>query len=90
MVSLTASHGAIRLGQSLALPESRKAVYYYCMTRCVRGALLLGEESFDRRLWIERRIEKLAEIFAVSVGGFAVMDNHFHVLLRLDADVACD
>jgi hypothetical protein len=26
MVSLTASHGAIRLGQSLALPESRKAV----------------------------------------------------------------
>ena len=46
------------------------------MTRCVRGALLLGEESFDRKLWIERRIEKLAEIFAVSVGGFAVMDNH--------------
>jgi putative transposase len=60
------------------------------MTRCVRGALLLGEESFDRRLWIERRIEKLAEIFTVSVGGFAVMDSHFHVLVRLDADVACD
>jgi hypothetical protein len=44
----------------------------------------------DRKLWIEHRIEELARIFAVGVGGFAVMDNHLHVLLRLDPDVAHD
>jgi hypothetical protein len=27
-------------------------------------------------------------IFAVAVGGFAVMNNHLHVLVRLDPDVA--
>jgi hypothetical protein len=58
------------------------------MTRCVRGARLLDEESFDRKRSIELRIEALAQIFAVGVGGFAVMDNHLHVPLRLDPDVA--
>ena len=38
--------------------------------------------------WIENRIEELAEVFAVAVGGFSVLDNHLHVLLRLDPDVA--
>ena len=33
-------------------------------------------------------IKELAEIFAVGVGGFSVMDNHLHLLLRLDPDVA--
>jgi hypothetical protein len=26
--------------------------------------------------WIETRLEELAEIFAIAVGGFSVMDNH--------------
>jgi REP element-mobilizing transposase RayT len=35
-----------------------------------------------RKAWLERRIAELAEIFAVGIGGFAVMDNHLHVLVR--------
>ena len=35
-----------------------------------------------------RRLQELADIFAVAVGGFSVMDNHLHVLVRLDPDVA--
>ena len=62
--------------------------WYHCMTRCVRQALLLGEGTFNRKEWIEDRIEELAQIFAMGVGGFSVMDNHLHVLLRLDPDVA--
>ena len=62
--------------------------WYHCMTRCVRRAFLLGEGSFDRKEWIEDRLEELAQIFAVGVGGFSVMDNHLHLLLRLDPDVA--
>jgi REP element-mobilizing transposase RayT len=64
--------------------------WYHCITRCVRRALLLGEGLFDRRQWVEDRVEELAQIFAVGVGGFSVMDNHLHLLVRLDQKVAGD
>jgi REP element-mobilizing transposase RayT len=46
------------------------------------------EEGNDRKQWIEDRLQQLAQNFAVAVGGFAVMDNHLHVLCRLDPDQA--
>ena len=58
--------------------------WYHCLTRCVRQAFLLAEGALDRKAWIEHRLEELAQIFSVSVGGFTVMDNHLHVLVRLD------
>ncbi len=33
-------------------------------------------------------MHELAEIFSISVGGFSVMENHLHVLARLDPAVA--
>ena len=69
--------------------------WYHCITRCVRRAFLLSEvpldpsqEPFDRKEWIENRLHELADIFAVAVGGFSVMGNHLHVLVRLDPEVA--
>jgi len=62
--------------------------WYHCITRCVRRAFLLGEGGFDRKQWIEDRLRHLAEIFSISVGGFAVMDNHLHVLVRIDPATA--
>ena len=62
--------------------------YYHCISRCVRRAMLCGEGFEHRKQWIEDRIELLAENFAISVAGFAVMDNHLHLLLRLDPDDA--
>jgi hypothetical protein len=62
--------------------------WYHCATRCVRRAFLLGEGLLNRKQWVEDRIEELAGAFAVGVGGFSVMDNHLHLLLRLDPDVA--
>ena len=62
--------------------------YYHCISRCVRRAFLCGEGFEHRKQWIEDRLEVLAECFAVSVCGFAVMDNHLHVLVRLDVDAA--
>ncbi len=41
-----------------------------------------------RKDWIENRLKELDEIFAVSVGGFSLMDNHLHLLLRIDPEVA--
>ncbi len=62
--------------------------WYHCITRCVRRAFLLGEGMCNRKGWIEHRLEELAEIFAVSVAGFAILDSHLHLLVRLDPDVA--
>jgi hypothetical protein len=49
---------------------------------------LLGEGNFDCSDWIDRFLQELSNIFALSVGGFSVLDNHMQVLLRLDPDVA--
>ncbi len=62
--------------------------WYHCVTRCVRRAFLLGEGSYDRKEWIEHRLQELAEIFAIAIGGFSVLDSHLHLLLRLDPEIA--
>jgi REP element-mobilizing transposase RayT len=62
--------------------------WYHCVSRCVRRAFLLSEGKTNRKQWVEDRLEELAHIFAVGIGGFSVMDNHLHVLLRLDPDAA--
>ena len=64
--------------------------WYHCITRCVRRAFLLGEGPEDRKVWIDNRLRELSQIFSVAVGGFSVMDNHLHLLLRLDPDVAAE
>ena len=58
--------------------------YYHCISRCVRRAFLCGEGVTHRKAWIEARLEVLAKHFAISVCGFAILDNHLHVLCRLD------
>jgi len=50
----------------------------------VRRAFLCGGAHADRKDWIENRLEELSRIFAIEVCGYAVMDNHLHVLLRLE------
>ena len=61
--------------------------WYHCISKCVRSAFLMTDEAGnDRKQWIEDRLQLLVENFSVSVGGFAVMDNHLHVLCRLDPE----
>jgi REP element-mobilizing transposase RayT len=64
--------------------------YYHCVSCCVRRAFLCGEGFSHRKAWIEARLEVLANQFAVSVCGFAIMDSRLHVLGRLDPGIADD
>ena len=65
----------------------------HCVNRCVRRGFLCGNDdhsgrNYDhRRLWIRRRLEFLAGIFGVDVLSFAVLSNHFHVVVRTRPDV---
>jgi hypothetical protein len=57
---------------------------YHCISRCVRHASLCGGPNQHRKQWIEDRLEELSSIFAIESCGFAVLDNHLHVLVLLE------
>ena len=82
----------------MALPRSRyvkleQEGVYHCFSRCVRRAFLCGfdmltQRDFShRKAWLVDRLRHLASIFAVEVCAYAVMDNHYHTILRTRPDI---
>ena len=60
--------------------------WYHCVTRCVRRAFLARRGTTRPQAMDRDAAPELAEIFAISVGGFSILDNHLHLLVRLDPE----
>ncbi len=68
--------------------------YYHCMTRCVRRSYLCGQDNLSgkdyshRKPWIVARIKHLASVFAIHVCAYAIMSNHYHLVLYVNDALA--
>jgi REP element-mobilizing transposase RayT len=65
--------------------------YYHCVSRCVRKAFLCGvdittQKSYEhRRAWLEEKLLFLGSVFALDICAYAIMSNHYHVVLHINA-----
>ena len=77
--------------QQVSLKETP---YYHCISRCVRRAYLFGEDpvsgyNFDhRKTWLVNRIKELTGQFAIDVCAYAVMNDHYHLVLYVNQEKA--
>ena len=68
--------------------------YYHCVCRCVRQAFLCGEDAATgkdyshRKGWILARLALLAEIFTIELFSYAVMSNHYHLVVNINQNKA--
>jgi len=64
--------------------------YYHCISRCVRRAFLCGSDpltgfNFEhRRQWIVDRIKRVCSVFAVDLCAYAIMNNHYHIVVKVN------
>jgi len=62
----------------------------------VRRAFLCGVDEYSgndyehRKEWVRRRLQQLAQAFAVEVLAYAVLSNHAHEVLRNRPDIAAE
>ncbi len=77
--------------EQISLAET---LYYHCISRCVRRAFLCGHDRASgrdyehRRAWIRSKLAELVEVFAIDLCAYAIMSNHYHVVLRADMERA--
>ncbi len=76
------------------LVDDQVPMYYHLVSRCVQGAWLCdidpltGIDYSHRKQWIIDRLRYLAQYFAVEVTAYAIMANHFHLVVYFDPNAS--
>ena len=77
----------------LELFSAEEVAIVHVMNRVVRRCFLLGDDpltgkNYDhRKVWIEDQLRLLASHFGIDLLSFAILSNHFHLMLRSRPDV---
>ncbi|NKI34185.1 transposase, partial [Wenzhouxiangella sp. XN79A] len=83
------------------MPQARKRLvstemtpFYHVVSRCVRRQFLCGLDPLTgrdysgRKQEIKDRLALLSEVFAVDVCAYAILSNHYHLVLHVDPERA--
>lgn len=76
------------------LIDANATPFYHVINRCVRRAFLCGEDKLTgrsyehRRGWIVDKIKVLSSIFCIDICAYAVMNNHYHLVLKINVEKA--
>jgi hypothetical protein len=68
--------------------------YYHCINRSIRRSYLCGDDKYSginfdhRRTWLVDRIKFLATVFTIDIAAYAIMSNHYHLVLKVNRDEA--
>lgn len=66
---------------------------YHCWNRIVRRSFLCGfdpvsgKDYSHRRGWLHKKMKHLAKYFAIDVLAYAILSNHYHIVLRNRPDL---
>lgn len=72
------------------LVDPENPLFYHLSSRCVRQSWLCGfdrksrKDYTHRKKWLVERLKQLGAAFAVDVYAYAVMSNHFHLVVYYD------
>ena len=67
---------------------------FHVWSRCVRQCWLCGvdpqtgQDYSHRKQWIHQRMEDFARIFAIDACVYAILSNHYHLIVRNRIDLA--
>ncbi len=77
-------------GHDPSAKGTRELGHHHRICRCVRRAFLCGEDHLTgknyehRKPWILERLKTLAKVFSVDICAYAVMSNHYHLVVRIN------
>jgi hypothetical protein len=85
------------MAQELSMTYARKTLvsladtpYYHVVARCVRRAWLWGFDEYagrdysHRKEWVLERLAQLSSIFTIDICAYAIMSNHYHLVVHVD------
>jgi REP element-mobilizing transposase RayT len=83
-------HRSVMATPRSQLVDSEIALHYHLISRCVRQSWLCGYDKVSckkydhRKSWLEERLFHLSKYFAVEIDAYAILSNHFHLVVYYD------